>query len=113
MTDSDPSGASSPPTPTTWERLAPDAKGPAEGEVPHAPPARPAGPDRVVPRRTPRRRTLPGTYSLGAVPPVTASQRLRSALGVLLVVVAVGLALAAAAGVLVVAISRALQGAVS
>jgi len=47
------------------------------------------------------------------VPPVTAAQRVRSALGVLLVVVAVGLALAAAAGVLAVAISRALQGAVS
>ncbi len=44
---------------------------------------------------------------------MTAAQRVRSALGVLLVVVAVGLALAAAAGVLAVAISRALQGAVS
>lgn len=109
MSDRDQGG---PPTPDP-ERPAPHARRPAEGEVPHVPPARPAGSDRVVPRRAVRRRTLPGTYSLEAVPPVTAAQRVRSALGVLLVVVAVGLALAAAAGVLAVAISRALQGAVS
>ena len=105
-------GSGGPPAPGP-EPPAPHARRPAEGEVPHVPPARPAGSDRVVPRRAVRRRALPGTYSLEAVPPVTAAQRLRSALGVLVVVAAVGLALAAAAGVLAVAVSRAMQGAVN
>lgn len=92
---------------------APDARGPVEGEVPQAPPARPAEPVSVVPARATRRAPAPRPASPTALPPLTAGRRLRSALGVLLLVVAVGLVLAAALGVLVVAVSRALHGAVS
>ena len=90
----------------------PDARGPVEGEVPQAPPARPAEPVSVVPVRAARRRTPPESRSPAEVPPVSAGQRVRSALGVVLLVLAVGLVLAMAVAVLVVAISRALHGAV-
>lgn len=90
----------------------PDARGPVEGEVPQAPPTRPADPVSVVPVRAARRRTPPSSRSPAEVPPVSAGQRVRSALGVVLLVLAVGLVLAMAVAVLVVAISRALHGAV-
>lgn len=93
------------------EPRSPDARGPVEGRVPHAPPARPADPVSVVPVRAARRRTSPRPDPT-TVPPVTAGRRLRSALGVVLLVLSVGLALAVAVAVLAVAISRALHGAV-
>ena len=57
--------------------------------------------------------TFPGSYSFDPVPPVTWGRRLRSALGVVLVITVVGLALAASFGVLAVFVSRALEGAVN
>lgn len=73
----------------------------------------PANPRRHPVKRRRRVVNLPGSYSFSPVPPVTAGRRLRSALGVLVVVTVVGLGLAAAVGILVVAISRALESAVS
>lgn len=93
----------------------PDATRPVGGTVPQAAPPRPAEPSAVAaPSR--RRRTaprFPGSYSFDPVPPVTWGRRLRSALGVVLVVTAVGLGLAASLGVVAVFVSRALEGAVS
>ena len=92
-----------------------DATGPAEGAVPQAAPSRPAEPAAVdrPPVRSRRTVSLPGSYSFDPAPPLTWRRRLRSALAVVLVVTAVGLALAASVGVLVVFVSRALEGAVN
>lgn len=90
----------------------PHASGPVEGGVPHAPPARPADPISFLPARAVRRRTSPRSDPPTTVPPVTAGRRVRSALGVVLLVLSVGLALAVTVAVLVVAVSRALHGAV-
>lgn len=88
---------------------------PAEGTVPQAAPSRPADPAAVdrLPAAPHRTETLRGSYSFDPAPPLTAARRVRSALGVLLVVTAVGLALAASVGVLAVFVSRALEGAVN
>lgn len=92
-----------------------DAMGPVEGTVPQAVPARPA--ESATAGRAPSAArsvlTIPGTYSFDPAPPVTWGRRLRSALGVVLVVTAVGLALAASLGLLAVYVSRALEGAVN
>ena len=92
-----------------------DAMGPVEGTVPQAVPARPA--ESATAGRAPSAahsvQTIPGTYSFDPAPPVTWGRRLRSALGVVLVVTAVGLALAASLGLLAVYVSRALEGAVN
>lgn len=90
-----------------------DAKRPAGGAVPQAARPRPAEPSAVAAPSGRRPASFPGSYSFDPVPPVTWGRRLRSALGVLLVVVAVGLALAASFGVLAVFVSRALEGAVN
>jgi len=100
--DADPAGATTP-----------DVSGPVEDGVPHAPPPRPADPVSVDPGRVAaRRRTTPRPGPLADVPPVTAGRRVRSALGVVLLVLCAGLVLAMAVTVLVAAVSRALHGAV-
>ena len=77
-------------------------------------PARPTRGRRAATRsRDQKAVRIPGRISFEPVPPVTWSRRLRSALGVLLVVIAVGLAFATMVAAVVVAISRALQGAVN
>lgn len=91
-----------------------DATRPVGRTVPQAARPRPAGPSAVASPAThapttgrsdpPRPRRLR---------PVTAGRRARSALGVVLMVVAVGVGLAAALGVVAVFVSRALEGAVS
>ena len=93
----------------------PDATRPVGGTVPQAAPPRPAEPPAVAAPsgRRPRTATFPGSYSFDPVPPVTWGRRLRSALGVVLVITVVGLALAASFGVLAVFVSRALEGAVN
>ncbi len=107
------------PAPTTADTphgvMVADAMGPVEGTVPQAVPARPA--ESATAGRAPSAAgsvvTIPGTYSFDPAPPVTWGRRLRSALGVVLVVTAVGLALAASLGLLAVYVSRALEGAVN
>lgn len=93
----------------------PDATRPVEGTVPQAAPSRPAEPAAVA--RTPAvagpTSTVPGSYSFDPAPQLTVARRVRSALGVVLVVTGVGLTLAASVGLLVVFVSRALEGAVN
>lgn len=93
----------------------PDAAGPAERTVPQAARSRPAEPAAVAPApaRTGRTVAVPGSYSFDPAPQLTVGRRVRSALGVVLVVTGVGLTLAASVGLLVVVVSRALEGAVN
>lgn len=91
-----------------------DVTRPAGGTVPQAARPRPAEPSAVAaPSHRGRTRAYPGSYSFDPVPPVTWGRRMRSTLGVLLVVTSVGLALAAAFGLLAVYISQVLEGAVN
>jgi hypothetical protein len=101
------------PVPEAGTSVFADATAPAEGTVPQAVPARPAERAAVSPAPVSHPRVLPGSYSFEPAPPITWARRLRSALGVVLVITAVGLALAASVGVLAVFVSRALEGAVN
>jgi hypothetical protein len=92
----------------------PDAARPIEDTVPQAVPPRPAGRSTAaVPSGRRVVAPAPAPYSFEPLPPVTWGRRLRSTLGVLLVVTAVGMALAASLAVLAAFISHALEGAVS